>query len=220
MKSSDNRSQDTHAETTINELLDDLHLRLGVSQELIAQYFDRDEKFYIKLSSEYDEGGKVRPPERLEQEDRQRALNELIYAFRPLKKIITKLDPDIPLWPLERLIDDLWSISEGRRTRLLIKPKGNGGGNRASLHTSLHRAPLIVAYDRMIAEGWSKNDSLIHIASQTDLKATTIDMAVKDFHEGAKDAETLEVYRVLSQRNDSFEALIKVYNEQHRPQRG
>lgn len=220
MKSLDSHHKDDHAQVGINDLLDELHLRLGVSQELLVKYFDRDDDFYVKLANAYHEEGQVVSLDELEQKDRQKALNELIYAFRPLKKIIAKLDPEIPLWPLDRLIDDLWSISEGQRTRLLVKPKGLGGGNRASLQSSMHRAPLIVAYDRMIAEGWSKDDSLTHIASQTDLKATTINMTIKDFHEGAKDPESLKIYNLLSQREDSFEALIKAYNEQHQPQRG
>ena len=194
-----------------NDWLDDLQVRLGAIEELMAIYFSRDEAYYTRLASEGVEGTIENTPDQLRHEYRRIVLRHLIHSFHPLKKILVELEPKLSTAPIDLLVDELWEIERGGRNRFLIRPIGPRQGNRPSVAKSLHRAPLLVAYDRLLDEGYTKQDALDFLAERTGLKSATIGATIKDFHEGAKDADSLQLYRFLSEETGSANDFITLY---------
>ncbi len=211
MTSSDKDTDTNTSDWGLNEWLDDLQLRLGTTEDLLQTYFSRDGGYFTRLASDEAQGSIENSPDQLRDTNRRFVLRQLIHSFRPLKKILLQLDPELPIAPIDLLIDELWEIERGGQNRFLVRPKGEGGGSRPSVAKSLHRAPLIVAYDRLLKEGKSKQDALDHLADITGLNSATIGTTVKDFHEGEKDADSLQLYRKLSKETGSSDLFITLY---------
>ena len=195
----------------LNEWLDDLQLRLGSTEDLLQTYFSRDDSYFTRLASDEAQGRIENSPDQLRDTNRRIVLRQLIHSFRPLRKILLQLDPELPIAAIDLLIDELWEIERGGKNRLLIRPAGEGRGSRPSLATSLHRAPLIVAYDRLLEEGQSKQEALDHLEDITGLNSATIGTTVKAFHEGGKDTESLQLYRKLTEETGSSDLFITLY---------
>lgn len=211
MTSSDEDEGKNTASWELNDWLDELQLRLGAIEGLMETYFSRDEAYYTRLASDGAEGSIENTPDQLRDENRRTVLRHLIHSFRPMKKILLELEPEMSTAPLGLLVDELWEIERGGRNKLLIRPEGPRQGNRPSVEKSLHRAPLIVAYDRLLKEGYTKQDALDLLEDRTGLKSATIGTTVKDFHEGAKDADSLQLYRRLSLETGSADNFITLY---------
>lgn len=211
MTSSDKSEGKDTGNWELNDWLNDLQLRLGAVEGLMEAYFSRDEAYYTRLASDGEEGSIENTPDDLRQENRRIVLKHLIHCFRPLKKILLKLEPEMSTAPLDLLIDELWEIERGGQNRFLIRPAAQGRGSRPSVSKSLHRAPLVVAYDRLLTEGHAKQSALDLLAERTTLKSATIGMTVKDFHEGAKDADSLQLYRRLSEQSGSAANFVNLY---------
>ena len=211
MTSSDKDTDTDTADWGLNEWLDDLQLRLGATEDLLQTYFSRDDGYFTRLASDEAQGSIENSPDQLRDTNRRFVLRELIYSFRPLKKILLQLDPELPIAPIDLLIDELWEIERGGQNRFLVRPKGGGQGSRPGLATSLHRAPLIVAYDRLLKEGKSKQAALDHLADITGLNSAKIGTTVKDFHEGEKDADSLQLYRKLTEETGSSDLFVSLY---------
>lgn len=215
MTSSDENEGLDSANWDLNDWLDNLQVRLGATQELMKTYLSRDDAYYTRLASDGAEGTIENSPDQLRDKNRRIVLGHLIHSFRPLKKVLLQLDPEMPTAPIDLLVDELWEIERGGRNRLLIRPLGPSQGNRPSIVKSLHRAPLIVAYDRLIDEGYAKQDALKLLEERTGLKSATIGTTVKDFHEGAKDADSLQLYKILSQESGSAADFIDRYMQRN-----
>ena len=211
MTSSDKDIDTNTSDWCLNDWLDDLQLRLGATEDLLQTYFSRDDSYFTRLTSDETQGRIENTPDQLRDTNRRIVLKQLIHSFRPLKKILLQLDPEIPIAAIDLLIDELWEIERGGKNRLLIRPAGEGRGSRPGLATSLHRAPLIVAYDRLLREGQSKQAALNHLADITGLNSATIGTTVKDFHEGEKDADSLQFYRKLCKETGSSDLFIRLY---------
>lgn len=211
MTSSDESEGKDAAISELNDRLDELQLGLGAVEELMETYFSRDEAYYTRLASEGPEGSIENTASELRQENRRIVLRYLIHCFRPLKKILLELEPEMPMAPLDLLVDELWEIERGGQNRFLIRPAAQGRGSRPSVSKSLHRAPLVVAYDRLIADGYSKQGALDLLAERTGLKSATIATTVKDFHEGVKDDASKRLYRKLSEEPHSADNFISLY---------
>ena len=219
MKSSKNKGED-NTNLSLDDWLDVLHLRLSVTQELMENYQSRNEAFFTKLAADTKTEAVDNSPEEIQQENRRMVLKQLIHMFRPLKKVLKHLDEDLPLAVLDKLVDELWDIERGGRNWLLIKPIGMGRGNRPSIATSLHRALLVCAYDKMIHAGLKKEIAVTNISESTGLSKNTISSTVKDFKEGAKDHEALSLYKTLSIKDYSAEQFLLLFNQEHLQQRG
>ena len=219
MKSSQSNSED-NVSLSLDDWLEELRLRLGATQELMENYLSRDDSYFTKLAADAKNATVENSPEEIQHENRRLVLQHLIHAFRPLKKVLSKLDEDLPLAVIDKLVDELWEIERGGRNWLLVKPVGMGRGNRPGISTSLHRALLVCAYDKMIAEGIKKEMAVAHIAESTGLLKSTISSTIKDFKEGAKDRESLEVYKKLSSQDHSSQAFLMLFNNEHLRQRG
>ena len=211
MTSSDKDTDTNTSEWGLNDWLDDLQLRLGATEDLLQTYASRDKGYFTRLASDEAQGRIENSPDQLRDTNRRFVLRELIYSFRPLKKILLQLDPEIPTAPIDLLVDELWEIERGGQNRFLIRPADQGRGSRPGLATSLHRVPLVVAHDRLLNEGQSKQAALDHLADITGLKSATIGTTVKDFHEGAKDADSLQLYQKLSHETGSSDYFITLY---------
>jgi hypothetical protein len=211
MTSSGKDTDTNTSDWSLKDWLDVLQLQLGATEDLLQTYFSRDDSYFTRLASDETQGRMENPPDQLRDTNRRIVLKQLIHSFRPLKKILLKLDPEIPIAAIDLLIDELWEIERGGKNRLLIRPAGEGRGSRSGLATSLHRAPLIVAYDRLLKEGQSKQSALNHLADRTGLKAKTIGQTVKDFHEKGKDDDSLQLYRKLPKETGSSDLFISLY---------
>lgn len=208
--SDENEGKET-VKLELNYWLAILQRDLGVVEDLMETYFSRDEAYYTRLASEGAEASIENTPDELQQENRRIVLSLLIHCFRPLKKILLELEPEMSMAPLDLLVDELWEIERGGQNRFLIRPAAQGRGSRPSLSKSLHRAPLVVAYDRLIDEGYAKQDAIKLLEEHTGLKSATIGSTVKDFHEGAKDADSLQLYKILSKESGSAAKFIHLY---------
>lgn len=211
MTSSDENEDNNTVNWELSDWLDDLQLRLGAIEELMETYFSRDDAYYTRLASEGAEVAIENTPDQLRHENRRIVLKHLIHIFRPLKKILLELEPAMPTAPLDLLVDELWEIERGGQNRFLIRPPAQGRGSRPSVSKSLHRAPLVVAYDRLLDEGYAKQDALDLLEDRTGLKSATIGTTVKDFHEGAKDPDTMQLYRRLTKESGSADHFINLY---------
>ena len=219
MKSSEHNSADKPALST-DDWLEELHWRLGATQELMENYLSRDDGYFTKLAADTKNEAVENSPEEIRHENRRLVLRHLINVFRPLKKVLKNLDEDLPLAAIDKLIDELWEIERGGRNWLLVKPVGMGRGNRPGITTSLHRALLVCAYDKLINEGCKKETAIAHISGSTGLTKSTISSTVKDFKEGAKDRASLDLYKELSNQDHTSETFLMLFNNEHRQQRG
>jgi hypothetical protein len=219
MKSSQNNSED-NSSLSLDDWLEELHLRLGATQELMENYLSRDDSYFTKLAADTKNTTVENSPEEIQHQNRRLVLQHLIHAFRPLKKVLRSLDEDLPLAAIDKLIDELWEIERGGRNWLLVKPVGMGRGNRPGITTSLHRALLVCAYDKMMNEGCKKETAIAHISDSTGLKKSTISSMVKDFKEGAKDRASLDLYNELSNQDYPSETFLMLFNNEHSQQRG
>lgn len=211
MTSSDKDTDTNTSDWSLSDWLDDLQLRLGATEDLLQTYFSKDDSYFTRLASDEAQGSIENSPDQLRDTNRRFVLRELIYSFRPLKKILLQLDPEISTAPIDLLVDELWEIERGGQNRFLVRPAGQGRGSRPSVAKSLHRAPLVVAYDRLLEEGQSKQSALDNLADSTSLKSATIGTTVKDFHEGQKDADSLQLYQKLSHETGSSDYFITLY---------
>jgi hypothetical protein len=219
MKSSEGNGE-AEINKSLEEWLKELHLNLGATQELMESYLSRDSGYFIKLAADTKTTEVENSPEEIQQENGRLVLRHLINAFRPLKKVLKNLDEDMPLKVIDKLVEELWEIERGGRNWLLVKPTGIGRGNRPGATTSMHRALLVCAYDTMIGEGFKKEIAIAHIADRTGLKKSTISSTIKDFKEGAKDRESLDLYKILSSQDHTCETFLMLFNKEHLPQRG
>jgi hypothetical protein len=121
---------------------------------------------------------------------------------------------------LDRLVEELWEIERGGRNWLLKRPEGLGRGNRPSVATSIHRVPIVLAYDRLIKDGNEKGSALAIVASQTSLPISTISATIDDFHENAKDQDSMNFYKMLSALDATASDLLIVYKQFIGGQRG
>ena len=219
MKSSESNSEYSLS-LSLDECLDELYLCLGATQELMEKYQSRDEAYFTELAADTKSIAFDNSPEEIQQENRRIVLRQLIQVFRPLKKVLKHLDEDVPLAALDTLIEELWDIERGGRNWLLVKPVGMGRGNRPSVATSVRRALIVCAYDKMISDGLEKETVVANIAHSTGLTKSTISTTVKDFKEGAKDHESLRLYQTLSMQDYSAEDFLMLFNQEHLQQRG
>ncbi|WP_340299885.1 hypothetical protein [Roseobacter sp. HKCC-CH-9351] len=219
MKSSESNRED-NANIALDDWLEELHSRLGATQELMESYLSRDDSYFTKLAADTKNTTVENSPEEIQQANRRLVLKQLIHVFRPLKKVLKHLDEDLPLAVIDRLVEELWEIERGGRNWLLVKPLGMGRGNRPAVTSSVHRALLVCAYDKMIAEGCKRETAVAHIADRTGLAKSTISSTVKDFKEGAKDQGSLTLYKELSGQDHSSETFLMLFNKEHLPQRG
>ena len=218
--SNDNEHKLNEVKADLRTLLDELHLRLGATEAIMDNYLGKTEGDFVKMAA----SGTVSAPEdivsKLDDHNRQIVLKQMIFCFRPLKKILKILDPEMPTKALENLVDELWEIERGGRNWLLKRPKGLGRGNRPSVSTSIHRASLVVAYDKLIEDGESADDAIASLSEETQIKRSTIEATIKDFHELQKDAASIELYRELTKAGREADDYIKLYKDIITSQRG
>ncbi len=204
----------------INELLDELCVRLGATLSLMDSFQSRDEGYYTKMAADTQTVSQDNSPGELVEHYRRLVLRHLIFCFRPLKKLLKTLDPEIPIETLERLVDELWEVERGGRNWLLKRPKGLGRGNRPSVATSIKRVSLVIEYEKLLKKDVSKQDALTIISEESGLPVSTVQETIKDIREFGKDNETTELYRVLSQHDRDANELIRLYKSVISTKRG
>jgi hypothetical protein len=115
MTSSDKDTDTNTSDWSLSDWLDDLQLRLGATEDLLQTYFSKDDSYFTRLASDEAQGSIENSPDQLRDTNRRFVLRELIYSFRPLKKILLQLDPEISTAPIDLLVDELWEIERGGR---------------------------------------------------------------------------------------------------------
>jgi len=220
MKSSNKPDPIDQSAADLQHWMDKLQIQLGVAAELMETYLLRDDKYYVDLATTTETLRHDNSPEEIRQENRRVVLRQLIAAFRPLKKVLLHLEPDMNTSALDRLVDELWDIERGGRNWLLKRPEGLGRGNRPSAATSVHRVPIVLAYDRLIKDGSDKGAALASLAEQTSLPISTISAMVDDFHESAKDRDSMQFYKRLSDLDATASELVILYKQFIEDQRG
>lgn len=130
------------------------------------------------------------------------------------------IDPELRIKTFDYLIDELWSVENGYRNEVLIKPKGMGQGNRPSIPRSIHRVSLAVAYQKLRNAGVDKETAIERIAIQSQLEVSTTRETIKDILEARKDGETHKLFKHLEKVDADADALIALYNSNSWYKRG
>ena len=158
--------------------------------------------------------------EQLKEKNRRTILRQMIYALAAVRELLVGIDPELRIKTFDYLIDELWSVENGYKNELLIKPKGAGRGNRPSIPTSIHRVSLAVAYQKLRSAGFDKETAIEQIAIQSQLEISTTRETIKDILEARKDEETHKLFKQLEQVDADAEALIDLYKSNSWHKRG
>ena len=207
------------SEDELANLLDTLRLRFGVTEELIKNFKDRDDGHYTRLAGDEKNTTEL-THEQLREKNRRIVLKQMIYALASVRELLVGIDPEISIKTFDYLIDELWSVENGYRNEVLIKPKKVGRGNRPSIPKSIHRVSLAVAYQKLRNAGVDKETAIEQIAIQSQLEVSTTRETIKDILEARKDDETHKLFKHLKKVDADAEALIALYKSNSWHKRG
>ena len=158
--------------------------------------------------------------EQWREKNRRVVLKQLIYAFAAVRELLVGIDPELRIRTFDYLIDELWSVENGYKNEVLIKPKGEGRGNRPSIPTSIHRVSLAVAYQKLRNAGVDKETAIEQIAIQSQLEVSTTRETIKDILEARKDDKTHKLFKHLEKVDADADALIALYKSNSWYKRG
>ena len=209
----------TSSDDELANLLETLRLRFGVTEELIKNYHARDNSHYVRLAGDEKNATEL-TAEQLREKNRRIVLKQMIYALAAVRELLVGIDPELRIKTLDYLIDELWSVENGYRNEILIKPKGAGQGNRPSIPTSIHRVSLAVAYQKLRNAGVDKETAIEQVAIQSQLDVSTTRETIKDILEVRKDDETQKLFKHLEKVDVDADALIALYKSNSWYKRG
>ena len=207
------------SEDELANLLDTLRLRFGVTEELIKNFKDRDDGHYTRLAGDEKNATEL-TAEQWREKNRRVVLKQLIYAFAAVRELLVGIDPELRIRTFDYLIDELWSVENGYKNEVLIKPKGEGRGKRPSIPTSIHRVSLAVAYQKLRNAGVDKETAIEQVAIQSQLEVSTTRETIKDILEVRKDDETQKLFKHLEKVDADADALIALYKSNSWYKRG
>ena len=119
----------TSSDHELTNLLETLRLRFGATEELIKNYHARDDGHYVRLAGDEKNATEL-TAEQLKEKNRRIILQQMIYALAAVKQLLIGIDPEIRIKTFDYLIDELWSVENGYKNEVLIKPIGEGRGKR------------------------------------------------------------------------------------------
>lgn len=209
----------TSSNDELANLLETLRLRFGVTEELIKNYHARDDGHYVRLAGDEKNATEL-TAEQWREKNRRVVLKQLIYAFAAVRELLVGIDPELRIKTFDYLIDELWSVENGYKNEVLIKPKGEGRGKRSSIPTSVHRVSLAVAYQKLRNAGVDKETAIEQIAIQSQLEVSTTRETIKDILEARKDDETHKLFKHLEKVDADADALIALYKSNSWYKRG
>ena len=122
----------TSSDDELANLLETLRLRFGATEELIKNYHARDDGHYVRLAGDEKNATEL-TAEQWREKNRRVVLKQLIYAFAAVRELLVGIDPELRIRTFDYLIDELWSVENGYKNEVLIKPKGEGRGKRPSM---------------------------------------------------------------------------------------
>ena len=209
----------TSSDDELANLLKTLRLRFGVTEELIKNYHARDSSHYVRLAGDEKNATEL-TAEQLREKNRRIVLKQMIYALAAVRELLVGIDPELKIKTLDYLIDELWSVENGYRNEVLIKPKGMGQGNRPSIPRSIHRVSLAVAHQKLRNAGVDKETAMEQIAIQSQLEVSKTRETIKDILEARKDDETHKLFKHLEKVDADADALIALYKSNSWYKRG
>ena len=209
----------TSSDDELANLLETLRLRFGVTEELIKSYHKRDNSHYVRLAGDEKNATEL-TAEQLREKNRRIVLKQMIYALAAVRKLLVGIDPELRIKTFDYMIDELWSVENGYKNEILIKPKGAGRGNRPSIPTSIHRVSLAVAYQKLRNAGVDKETAIEQVAIQSQLEVSTTRETIKDILEVRKDDETQKLFKHLEKVDVDADALIALYKSNSWYKRG
>jgi hypothetical protein len=209
----------TSSDDELANLLETLRVRFSITEELIKNYKDRDDGYYVQLAGDEKNITEL-THEQLRENNRRVILKQMIYAFVAVRELLVGIDPEIRIKTFDYLIDELWSVENGYRNEVLIKPKGVGRGKRPSIPTSIHRVSLAIAYQKLRNAGVDKETAIEQIANQSPLEVSATRETIKDILEVRKDDETQKLFKHLKKVDADAEALIALYKSNSWHKRG
>ena len=209
----------TSSDDELANLLETLRLRFGATEELIKNYYAGDDGHYVRLAGDEKNATEL-TAEQWREKNRRVVLKQLIYAFAAVRELLVGIDPELRIRTFDYLIDELWSVENGYKNEVLIKPKGEGQGKRPSIPTSIHRVSLAVAYQKLRNAGVDKETAIEQIAIQSQLEVSTTRETIKDILEARKDDETHKLFKHLKKVDADAEALIALYKSNSWHKRG
>ena len=209
----------TSSDDELTNLLETLRLRFGVTEELIKNYHARDDGHYVRLAGDEKNATEL-TAEQWREKNRRIVLKQLIYALAAVRELLVGIDPELRIRTFDYLIDELWSVENGYKNEVLIKPKGEGRGKRPSIPTSIHRVSLAVAYQKLRNAGVDKETAIEQIAIQSQLEVSKTRETIKDILEVRKDDETHKLFKHLEKVDADADALIALYKSNSWYKRG